>query len=187
MENAKEKGWLWAAIGIVSFLTISWAAFAQQPGPPTASEQKIDWSAFLPAGEGKFQTAIYCASCHDLQPIVGNQRSDEAGWTRTVQEMAYTEGANIQDDDIPVISKYLARFFDPSTPKLEFPIHINKAPKQTLLLLGSLSEADVQKILDARTNEKVKDFATLAAMVGKDKVSKYESVIAFDDGSEKAK
>jgi hypothetical protein len=193
MSKGKRNGWFRVAIGAGSFLLISWASFSQQNGQPAASGQKVDWAAFLPAGEGKFQTAAYCTQCHTLQPIVGgDRRSDEAGWLETVQTMVYgyTNSRNeapIEDGDIAVIGKYLARYFGPSTPKLELPIHINTAPKQILVLLGTLSEEEVQKIPDARTKGKVTDFTALEALVGNGKLYKYKSFITFDDGSDKSK
>jgi hypothetical protein len=190
MSKGKKKVWFRIAIGAGSLFLISWTGFSQQGGQPGASGQKVDWAAFLPAGEGQFQTASYCALCHNLQPIVSDRRADEAGWMETIQAMVYSNSGNkmpIEDDDIAVIGKYLARYFGPSTPKLELPIHINTAPKQILMLLGSLSEAEVQKILDARTKEKVRDFTALQALVGNGKLSKYKSFLSFDAGSDSPK
>jgi DNA uptake protein ComE-like DNA-binding protein len=94
--------------------------------------------------------------------------------------MVYTNDAAIEEDDMAVISKYLAHSFGPSTPKLELPIHINTAAKEILALLSSLSQADVQKILDARMKEKFRDFTALEAIVGNEKLAKYRSVISFN-------
>lgn len=187
MSRVRMTGWLRVAISVGSFFLIPWTGFSQQGGPPAGSAQKVDWTAFLPAGEGRFQVAAYCPLCHTIQPIVSDRRDDEAGWMQTVERMVEDNHAPIQDDDIPIIGKYLAHYFSRSTPTLELPIHINTAPKQILVLLGSLSEADVQKILDARTKEKVRDFKALEAIVGNGKLAKYESVISFDDGSDKSK
>ena len=181
MDKVRMTGWSRVAIGAGSLFLIAWTGFSQQGGPSAGSAQKVDWTAFLPAGEGRFQVAAYCPLCHSIQTIVSDRRDDESGWTSTVERMVEDNQAPIQDDDIPVIAKYLARYFSRSTPALELPIHINKAPKEILLMLGSLSEADVQKILDARAKEKVKDFTALEAIVGNGKLPKYKSYISFDD------
>ena len=187
MSKVGMTGWFGVGISVGSFFLISWTGFSQQGGPPAGPAQKVDWTAFLPAGEGKFQVAAYCPLCHSIQPIVSDRREDEDGWMQTVERMVEDNHAPIQDDDIPVIGKYLAHHFSRSTPILELPIHINTAPKEILVMLGSLSGAEVQKILDARAKEKVKDFKALEAIVGSGKLSKYESVISFGDGSDKPK
>ena len=138
----------------------------------------IDWGAFLPAGEGQFQASIYCSSCHSLQSIV-QRRGDEADWSGIVRRMISMHAAPIQADDATVITKYLGAQLGPSAPKLELPIHINTAPKEVLNLMGKLSEADVQKIIDTREKQKITDFAALEALVGAKKVAKYKTVISY--------
>ena len=183
MSKIRMTGWLRVPISLGSLFLISWSGFSQQGGPPAGSAQKVDWVAFLPAGQGQFQVAAYCPLCHTLQPVVSDRRDDEAGWMQTVERMVEDNHAPIEDDDIPIIGKYLAHYFSPSTPRLELPIHINTAPKEILVMLGSLSEAEVQKILDARAMGKVKDFTALESIVGNGKLAKYKSFISFDDGS----
>lgn len=182
---AKWKDFVRHGIVAAVLLGMPLATPSEQGEPPaetgqSASSQKVDWALFLPAGEGKFQTSVFCSTCHSLQAIVAEQRSDEAGWSATVQTMVYTNGAAIQDNDMAAISKYLAHSFGPTTPKLELPIHINTAPKETVGLLGSLTPVDVQKILDARNKEKFRDFAALEAVIGNGKLTKYKLFIAFD-------
>jgi DNA uptake protein ComE-like DNA-binding protein len=189
----RRRGLLQVGIIVGSLLGMSWATPSQQGGqskvagkaaaPSTGkavATPKVDWTIFLPEGEGKFQTSVYCINCHELQVIVAGKRSDEAGWAQIIQRMVSMNGAQIEPDDGAVISKYLASAFGPSTPKLELPIHINTAPKETLALLSNLSPTDVQAIIDARTKEKLQDFAALEAAVGNDKIAKYKSSISFD-------
>jgi hypothetical protein len=188
VKIVNSKTCLVAVVLIGSLFCVSWAVLARQ-GDGAASKKsaasesadaKIDWSLFLPAGDGQFQTAAYCSSCHTLQLVLTERRADEPGWTDTVQTMVFTHGAVIQDDDMAAIAKYLARFYGPSTPPLTLPIHINTAPKALLMLLASLNSDDVQKILDARMKEKLRDLAALEAVVGNQKATKYKSVLAFD-------
>jgi len=94
--------------------------------------------------------------------------------------MAALANANIQEDDATTISKYLARSFTPITPKLELPIHVNTADTQTLLLVVAFSDADVQKIIAARTKEPISDLTSLEKITGSDKLSRYKAYLAFD-------
>ena len=94
--------------------------------------------------------------------------------------MVFTHGAVIEDDDMAAIAKYLAHFYGPSTPPLKLPIHINTTPKSLLSLLSGLTSEDVQKILDARMKEKLRDLSALEAVIGSQKAVRYKSVLAFD-------
>jgi hypothetical protein len=158
-------------------------AIAQQAAPQQA---QVDWAAFLPAGEGRIQTATQCVLCHSLQSVVTDQRGDDAEWLGIVQAMVYVKNAPIADDDIPIIAGYLAKYFGSSTPKLKTPIRINvnTAPKQVLLMIGTLSEEDVNKIIEQRAKEKIVNLQSLQAVVGPGKLDKYNSVIRFNDEPE---
>jgi hypothetical protein len=59
MSNPNKKDWLWVAMLVGSFLLISWARFSQRGAQTAVSGKKVDWAAFLPAGEGQCQTASY--------------------------------------------------------------------------------------------------------------------------------
>jgi hypothetical protein len=183
MGKVKGYGWLRLAATVGSFLLVSPLGFSQQPPAP---EQQVDWAIFLPEGDGKLQTTSYCVLCHSLQRIVGERRTDESGWVEIVQTMVYKNNAPIQEDDMAVIAKYLVRNFSSSVPKILLPIHVNTTPKQILLLM-SLSEADAQKVLDARAKERIEDFAALEAIVGSGRLSQYKDVLSFDDGPDKSK
>jgi DNA uptake protein ComE-like DNA-binding protein len=152
----------------------------------TAPQAQVDWAVFLPAGEGRIQTATQCALCHSLQSVVTDQRGDDAEWLGIVQAMVYVKNAPIADDDIPIIAGYLAKYFGASTPKLKTPIRINvnTAPKQVLRMIGTLSEEDVNKIIEQRAKEKIANLQSLQAVVGPGKLDKYNSVIRFNDEPE---
>ncbi|MGB9068705.1 MAG: type II secretion system protein GspK [Candidatus Acidiferrales bacterium] len=163
-------------------LLMATQGIAQQPAP----QAKVDWTAFLPAGEGKIQTSTQCVSCHTLQAVITDRRGDDAEWLGIVQTMVYVKNAPIADDDIPIIAGYLAKYFGPSTPKLEMPvrINVNTAPKQVLLMIGTLSEEDVQKIIEQRAKQKIANLQSLQAVVGPGKLDTYDSVIRFNDEPE---
>jgi hypothetical protein len=173
--SAARPGSLAAALGAPPLQVATSEGGIHQDAGQTPS---LDWSAFLPAGEGQFQTSIYCSSCHTLQSIA-QRRGDETDWTGIVRRMVSVHAAPIQADDAAVISKYLATQLGPAAPKLDLPIHINTAPKEVLNLMGKLSPADVQKIIDTREKQKITDFASLEALIGAKKVAKYKTVISY--------
>jgi hypothetical protein len=147
--------------------------------------QNVDWAAFLPAGEGQFQTGAYCVICHNLKNIVSDRRTDQSGWKDTVERMVYSNAAPVPEEEIEVISKYLAQYFGPDVPKLQLPVPVNSAPKEILLLLPGLKEEDVGKILTRRKTETISDLSKLEAVVGKGKADRIKTVISFSEGTDK--
>jgi hypothetical protein len=184
LETTRFSVWLRIGVFAALLFGISRTTLSKQAGTPASVGQsidvsKIEWKWFLPEGEGQFQTSLYCSNCHTLQQVVQN-RADEAGWTTIVQTMVYSHGAPIEPDDMAAITKYLIHAFPSSIPKLELPIHVNTAPKEVLALMVGLSSEDVQKIIDARTKQRLRDFAALEAAVGDKSLDKYKTSISFD-------
>lgn len=183
LRMTKPKNWL--RVGIVGGTMLGVFGVALLKGnkssaqAPPAAASNLDWSIFLPAGDGRFQASVYCSQCHSVQ-VIAQRRSDDAGWGGIVHRMIDMHAAPIQPDDADAITKYLALELGPSTPKLDLPIHINTAPKEVLNLMGNLTADDVQKILDARSKAKLQDFTALEALVGEKKVAKYKSSVSFD-------
>jgi hypothetical protein len=179
----KSKSWLRVGIVVGILFEIVGIGFSieskslAQAAPVSTSN--VDWSLFLPAGEGRFQTSVYCSACHTVQ-VIAQRRSDEAGWTSIVHRMIDMHAAPIEADDAAAIMKYLALDLSPTTPKLDLPIHINTAPKEVLNLMGNLSADDVQKIMDARSKAKIQDFSALEALVGEKAIGKYKSSVSFE-------
>ena len=52
-----------------------------------------------------------CQGCHDLRQIQ-TQAMDLAGWTKTIHSMV-AQGAEVANEDIPVLAEYLARHYGP--------------------------------------------------------------------------
>ncbi len=160
------------------------AAAGQAAAPPNAKSQaglppNLDWSIFFPAGEGQFQAAVYCNSCHSAQVVVTRQ-SDADGWGQIVRRMIDMRSAPIQPEDATIITKYLGDVLSPTAPPLALPIPINAASNDQLRFLGLLPPEALQKILDARAKGKIKDFATLQAIAGDKSVDKYKGVLSFE-------
>jgi len=158
-----------------SFQAASPADARSQAGLPP----NLDWSNFLPAGDGQFQTTVFCGSCHAMKVIV-DRRLDTEGWNQIVRRMIDTHNAPIEADDATMIGNYLGKALSKSTPPLELPIHVNTASKEELNFLGQLSPEAVQKILDARAKSNIKNFAELTTVAGDKNIDKYKSVLVFD-------
>ena len=139
----------------------------------------LDWSIFLPSGDGQFQVSVFCSSCHSLKVTVA-RRSDSAGWQQIVRRMIDVHNAPIQPDDVTVIAKYLSDNLGTPAPALDLPLHINTASPETLKFLGAISPDAQKKILDARAKGKIKDMTELEAVSGDKNIAKYKSVLAFN-------
>ena len=73
----------------------------------------------LPDGAGKDIVEKQCSTCHTLEVIV-SQHNDAKEWRRLVMEMI-DRGAEITDDQIPVLVDYLATNWSKPAPPAERP------------------------------------------------------------------
>jgi hypothetical protein len=168
-----------AASAPVAAVPQSAQSTAPKDQPTPGVPPNLDWSIFLPQGDGQFQVSVYCVSCHSAKVIV-TRRSDEAGWAQIVHRMIDMHQAAVQGDDVATISKYLGTTLSSTTPALALPIAINTAPKEELAYLGLLTLDDIQKIVDARAKSKIADYAALKALVGDKSLDKYKNVLSFN-------
>ncbi len=75
----------------------------------------------LPDGAGKDIVEKQCSTCHSIEVIVA-QRNDAAEWKRLVMEMI-DRGAEIGDEQVPVVVDYLAAHWSkPSPPPADKPV-----------------------------------------------------------------
>jgi competence ComEA-like helix-hairpin-helix protein len=126
----------------------------------------------LPAGEGKALVESSCATCHELGKIT-HTRQTKIGWQQTIQDMI-ARGAQVSDDDAPVIATYLATNFGQ--------LNINTASRSQLEDFLGFSEKESQALIAYReANGKIKNFEQLAAVPGLDlaKVKAKHDLIAF--------
>jgi hypothetical protein len=72
-------------------------------------------------GEKLVNTA--CLNCHELRPIE-TSAMDSEGWTKTVNSMI-DKGAAVKKDEVPVLVKYLVRFYGPLPDGAGKPILLN--------------------------------------------------------------
>jgi hypothetical protein len=112
--------------------------------------------------------------------MIIDRRLDTEGWNQIVHRMIDAHNAPIEGGDAITIGNYLGKALNTSTPALELPIHVNTASREELNFLGLLPAETVQKILDARSKGKIRDFAELAGVVGDKNIDKYKDVLAFD-------
>lgn len=75
-------------------------------------ETEADWAARLPEGEGRGDTAVYCALCHSLSKVVSVRRSPEE-WSAIVGKMVGEEGAPISPEVAERILNYVSRNLAP--------------------------------------------------------------------------
>jgi type II secretory pathway component PulK len=144
------------------------------------SAKNVDWTALLPEGEGRLETTVYCTGCHNMQTIIEKRRLDESGWKDTANRMVFSNGAAISEQDVDIISHYLAQHFGPNVPVIELPVNVNSSSKELLQLLPGMTSENVEKVLAARNQANIKDFSQLEAILGKENVDKLKQLISFD-------
>ncbi|MGA8438094.1 MAG: helix-hairpin-helix domain-containing protein [Candidatus Sulfotelmatobacter sp.] len=140
----------------LSFLVL--AAFADTPTGPT-----------LPPGNGKEIVQRACVGCHALK-VVTSKKATPDQWTALVNQMV-SRGADVDDDDIDTLVKYLSKNFpaDGKTSE-EHPNHsrppavnVNQATAAELSAALGLSANDAAAVIAYR--EQNGDFKTLADLI----------------------
>ena len=88
-------------------------AFASgQPHPPQ-DEDKDAQASELPEGEGKVILLRACTACHDLGGLkLFKGYYTEELWRELVVDMVKV-GAQVKEDEITILAKYLAEHFGP--------------------------------------------------------------------------
>ncbi len=154
-----------------AFLAVSLSAFSAQ-------EQAEDKGKSLPEGKGKDYVSTICQQCHGLEAITGSPRSLE-DWRNVVNDMV-SNGAALQDDEMEIVSQYLAKNFGPSaapdkTEKKEEKesssqpkVNVNKSSAKDLETELQLSEKDAKAIVEYREKHgnfsKVDDLKKVAGL-----------------------
>jgi len=68
----------------------------------------------LPEGEGKKLLEARCANCHSLKPVISLKQS-QGVWKELVARMV-GYGAQLDDKEVDVATKYLTKYFGPGSP-----------------------------------------------------------------------
>jgi mono/diheme cytochrome c family protein len=88
------------------------AAFLALP-PSMSSQESNTQEVELPEGEGKAILLRACTSCHDLGGLkLFKGYYTEELWRELVVDMVRV-GAQVKEDEVRILSKYLAQHFGP--------------------------------------------------------------------------
>src|SRR5581483_7789130 len=71
----------------------------------------------LPEGKGKDYVASVCTQCHGLEATTGSRRTLEE-WRIVVNDMV-SNGAALDEDEVEIVSQYLAKNFGPEKSEKE--------------------------------------------------------------------
>lgn len=137
------------AVGLLAVLVPiirSSPALQQEDG---VKAESIDWSVFLPDGEGKSVVALSCSSCHDLRQVV-TQKKTTTGWRTSVQQMVSMYKAPLDKEDLPVLTEYLAKHFGKTNPIERLPMDINSSSAETLARLPGITPELARAIVETR-------------------------------------
>jgi mono/diheme cytochrome c family protein len=100
-----------AIAAAVSFLTVPYPAFAQQPAAKLVED--------LPAGAMQAKATTSCLECHEAR-IILQQRLSKGAWTKEVDKMMKW-GAVVDASDRDALIDYLSTNFSPDQPPYEAP------------------------------------------------------------------
>lgn len=74
----------------------------------------------LPEGPGKAQIIQACSACHAVTQVTSHRLATPQ-WADMVDQMV-ARGAQVSDDDYPIIVEYLAKNFGPTTTNTAAPV-----------------------------------------------------------------
>jgi hypothetical protein len=133
------------AAGIVGVVSVM-AAVAQ---PAVGQGQpRDDFTAYLPAGDGRALVTTQCTGCHDLHGVV-RLRAAAPQWEALVLDMG-ARGAPIMLDEIDPLVKYLSTVFGPKAPPFT---DANSATKADLLRLPGVTPQAAERLIAKRDAE----------------------------------
>ena len=139
VDTRPPAGWsgacVWAVIGLAIILGMTAPARAQD----------------LPDGKGKDTVETVCSHCHSLRRVVESKRTPDE-WGDIVNEMV-DRGAELDEDDIPVVIEYLVKSFPKSngTEKSDEKINVNKAAAKELVDALKLTAEEADAVVQYRS------------------------------------
>ena len=153
------------------------AAGQAEPGKESGKQESgakepsaSDWEMLLPDSEGKAYVTGLCETCHSVKNIV-LQRLDEAAWRGVLGRMN-ASGANLEEEDVAVLAKYLAENFGLQQAALEIPMDLNKASAEQIARLPQITKDEAAKIVSARAKEPFQQASDLKKIIKNEKVEK---------------
>jgi competence protein ComEA len=126
----------------------------------------------LPEAPGKEVVLKVCASCHEIETVIGSRRT-KLGWQQSVDDMI-SRGADGSQEDMEAVVAYLTKYFGK--------VNVNTATVQDLEKVLEFSEKEARAIVSYRErHSKIKDFEELKKIPGvsAEKLQAKRSLIAF--------
>jgi competence ComEA-like helix-hairpin-helix protein len=120
-------------------------------GEKSAADDQIDWSVFLPDGEGRTEVTVSCAGCHDLRQVI-TQKKSKVAWRSSLQKMVSEYKAPVDRQDFPVLVAYLSANFGDKNPITQLPMNINTSPAESLARLPGIGAAAAAAIVESRNS-----------------------------------
>lgn len=114
-----------------------------------AATEKVDWSVFLPEGDGKTEVALACTSCHDLTQVI-TQKKSAGNWRTTLQKMISQYQAPVDKEDMPILIEYLAKNFGDKNPIEQLPMNLNTSSAEAIARLPGLTPELAKAIVESR-------------------------------------
>jgi len=142
---------------VIAFCFFALALFIGSVSPQARSigdkhlKGKVDWSVFLPPGEGRAEVINACSGCHGLTQVI-TQNKNKSGWNTTVHNMITLNQAPVVSEDIPIIVEYLSKNIGRGNPIQELPMSLNRSSSKALERLPGLSVDLAQGIIEYRKN-----------------------------------
>jgi len=124
----------------------------------------------LPEGRGKAEVSRICSQCHGIE-VVTQARMSEGGWAGVVDDMV-SRGAQATNDEIALMTKYLAANFGQDNP-VDAPkaakVNVNTAGVKDLVAILGIADGDASAIVHYReTNGNFADWPALRKVPGLD-------------------
>ena len=151
---------------IVSYLGEHWSpletgGWARQPGAlDEGAGEEVDWAMLLPNDSAKAFVALHCTSCHGLDIVVRSRKSQNA-WYTTVTWMIDEFSAPIPEQDIDPIVDYLSLHAGENNPLTQVPMDLNLVPAHAFQRLEFLTERDIDRLLDQRSQKQFQSMEEL--------------------------
>jgi competence ComEA-like helix-hairpin-helix protein len=111
--------------------------------------EKVDWSVFLPEGNGKAEVALACTSCHDLTQVI-TQKKSAGNWRTTLQKMISQYQAPVDKEDMPILIEYLAKNFGDKNPIEQLPMNINTSSAEAIARVPGLTPELAKAVVESR-------------------------------------
>jgi competence protein ComEA len=126
----------------------------------------------LPEAPGRELVQKICATCHEIEAVIGSRRT-KIGWQQSVEDMM-ARGAEGSEEQMAAVITYLTAYFGK--------VNVNTATTQDLEKMLELPEKEAQAIISYRErNSKITDFEELKKIPGvsAEKLLAKRGLIAF--------